>query len=125
MYQLAGEGRPGRLVQDSVYYWAQKNNIPVYCPALTDGSLGDMLYFFSYSHSPGLSIDIVADIRHAWVPRIPPPPPPHAHNHVSLLQALRLGLTPAACPALHTMLVSDAGTASSCSLTARTGQQQV
>lgn len=49
--------------EDSVYYWAQKNGIPVYCPALTDGSLGDMLYFFSYSNSPGLSIDIVADIR--------------------------------------------------------------
>ncbi|KAF0560680.1 Deoxyhypusine synthase [Gigaspora margarita] len=24
---------------DSIYYWAYKNNIPVYCPALTDGSL--------------------------------------------------------------------------------------
>jgi len=23
--------------EDSVYYWAQKNGIPVYCPALTDG----------------------------------------------------------------------------------------
>ena len=67
-------------MQDSVYYWAQKNGIPVYCPALTDGSLGDMLYFFSYSHSPGLSIDIVADIRHASVPNIPK----QAHKHVSL-----------------------------------------
>ena len=47
---------------DSIYYWAYKHQIPVYCPGLTDGSLGDMLYFHSYK-SPGLVIDIVADIR--------------------------------------------------------------
>ncbi|KAM4678473.1 deoxyhypusine synthase isoform 2-T2 [Discoglossus pictus] len=47
---------------DSVYYWAQKNNIPVFSPALTDGSLGDMLYFHSYKN-PGLRLDIVEDIR--------------------------------------------------------------
>ena len=35
-----------------------KNNIPVLCPALTDGSLGDMIYFHSYK-KPGLIIDIV------------------------------------------------------------------
>lgn len=29
----------------SVYYWAYKNNIPVFCPAITDGSIGDMLFF--------------------------------------------------------------------------------
>ncbi|KAJ1731874.1 Deoxyhypusine synthase [Coemansia biformis] len=47
---------------DSIYYWAYKNNIPVYCPAITDGSLGDMLYFHSY-RSPGLVVDVVQDIR--------------------------------------------------------------
>lgn len=26
---------------DSVYYWAWKNNIPVFCPAITDGSIGE------------------------------------------------------------------------------------
>jgi len=31
--------------ESSVAYWAYKNNIPIFCPALTDGSLGDMLYF--------------------------------------------------------------------------------
>ena len=25
---------------DSIYYWAWKNNIPVFCPALTGGSAG-------------------------------------------------------------------------------------
>ena len=43
---------------DSVYYWAHKNNIPVYCPALTDGSLGDMIYFHSFKN-PGLVLDLV------------------------------------------------------------------
>jgi len=47
---------------DSVYYWTHKNNIPVFCPGLTDGSLGDMIYFHSYQ-SPGLVIDLVEDIR--------------------------------------------------------------
>ncbi|KAJ3309116.1 hypothetical protein HDV04_000491 [Boothiomyces sp. JEL0838] len=47
---------------DSIYYWAYKHNIPVYCPALTDGSLGDMIYFHSFKN-PGLIIDIASDIR--------------------------------------------------------------
>ncbi|KAI9450998.1 Deoxyhypusine synthase [Lactarius psammicola] len=38
------------------------NNIPVFCPALTDGSIGDMIYFHSFK-SPGLVLDIVGDIR--------------------------------------------------------------
>jgi deoxyhypusine synthase len=47
---------------DSVYYWAYKNNIPVFCPAITDGSVGDMLYFHSFKN-PGLIVDLVGDIR--------------------------------------------------------------
>jgi deoxyhypusine synthase len=47
---------------DSVYYWAYRNHIPVFCPALTDGSIGDMLYFHNYKRE-GLVLDIVADIR--------------------------------------------------------------
>nr|XP_045235827.1 deoxyhypusine synthase isoform X2 [Macaca fascicularis] len=43
---------------ESVYYWAQKNHIPVFSPALTDGSLGDMIFFHSYKN-PGLVLDIV------------------------------------------------------------------
>lgn len=50
--------------ESSVYYWAWKNDIPVFCPALTDGSLGDMLFFHTYKASPRmLTIDIVQDIR--------------------------------------------------------------
>jgi len=48
----------------SIYTWAARNDIPVFCPALTDGSLGDMLYFHSYRAAPAqLTLDIVRDIR--------------------------------------------------------------
>lgn len=58
--------RLGKEIADesSVCYWAYKNDIPVFCPALTDGSLGDMLYFHTFRSSPRqLRIDIVEDIR--------------------------------------------------------------
>ncbi|XP_054157928.1 probable deoxyhypusine synthase isoform X2 [Oppia nitens] len=48
--------------EESILYWAARNQIPVFCPALTDGSLGDMIYFHTY-RNPGLVIDIVQDIR--------------------------------------------------------------
>ncbi|KAM8724208.1 deoxyhypusine synthase-like [Acanthopagrus schlegelii] len=46
---------------ESVCYWAYKNNIPVFSPALTDGALGDVLFFFS-ADNPGLIVDITQDI---------------------------------------------------------------
>lgn len=48
--------------EESVYYWAAKNKIPVFCPALTDGSMGDMLFFHSYKKERFI-VDIVRDIR--------------------------------------------------------------
>ncbi len=48
--------------ETSIYYWAAKHNIPVYCPAITDRSFGDMVYFHSIKN-PGLIIDLVSDIR--------------------------------------------------------------
>jgi deoxyhypusine synthase len=56
--------RLGKEINDteSIYYWANKNNIPVFCPALTDGSIGDMLYFFSFKH-PEFKLDVVRDMK--------------------------------------------------------------
>ncbi|KAG1755730.1 Deoxyhypusine synthase-domain-containing protein [Suillus lakei] len=61
--------------EESVYYWAYKNDIPVFCPALTDGSLGDMIYFHSFrnpwadigycSRHPGIE-RIVQKIKESW-----------------------------------------------------------
>lgn len=48
--------------KESIYYWAYKNGIDVYCPAITDGSLGDMIHFFMYKH-PDFKMDIAADIH--------------------------------------------------------------
>jgi len=55
--------RLGKEINDerSVYYWCYKNDIPVYCPAITDGSIGDMVFFHSVRR-PGFVIDIVQDI---------------------------------------------------------------
>ncbi|KAL0271728.1 UNVERIFIED_CONTAM: hypothetical protein PYX00_008723 [Menopon gallinae] len=47
---------------ESVYYWAAKNKIPVFSPAITDGSLGDMMFFHGFK-SPGLVMDILSDLR--------------------------------------------------------------
>nr|CAG28993.1 deoxyhypusine synthase [Heliotropium indicum] len=57
--------RLGKEINDesSYLYWAYKNNIPVYCPGLTDGSLGDMLYIHAIRKDPGLVVDVVKDIR--------------------------------------------------------------
>lgn len=56
--------RMGTEINDesSVLYWAAKNKIPIFCPALTDGSVGDMLYFHSYKRN-GFVLDINQDIR--------------------------------------------------------------
>ncbi|GAA5820061.1 hypothetical protein JCM11251_005467 [Rhodosporidiobolus azoricus] len=57
--------RLGQEIDDesSILYWAHKNQIPVFCPALTDGSLGDMIYFHTYKTETPLNVDIVGDIR--------------------------------------------------------------
>lgn len=70
--QLNGETiTPGKIVwkigekinnPESIYYWAWKNKIPVYCPSITDGALGDNIYFSLFKNS-GLKIDIVEDMK--------------------------------------------------------------
>ncbi|MDD5191708.1 MAG: deoxyhypusine synthase [Candidatus Nanoarchaeia archaeon] len=46
--------------KQSIYYWCYKNNIPVYCPAIMDGSLGDMIYFYRFKNNR-FKLDIVED----------------------------------------------------------------
>lgn len=62
---------PSRLVwalgeaignKDSICYWAFKNKIPIFCPAITDGALGDNIYFFSFKREDFV-LDVVADMR--------------------------------------------------------------
>ncbi len=48
--------------EDSILYWAAKNDIPVFSPAITDGAIGDVIFFHSYK-TPGFVLDLVEDIR--------------------------------------------------------------
>ncbi|MED6222553.1 hypothetical protein PIB30_065514 [Stylosanthes scabra] len=59
--------RLGKEINDesSYLYWAYKNNIPVFCPALTDGSIGDMLYFHTF-RNPGLIVDIMQGFSYSF-----------------------------------------------------------
>ena len=47
--------------KESILYWASKNKIPVFCPALTDGSFGDMIFFIKQSN-PDFLVDISEDM---------------------------------------------------------------
>ncbi len=54
------EENMGEEKERSVLYWAYRNDIPVFCPAITDGSIGDMLYFYT-KNGGNLKIDIAGD----------------------------------------------------------------
>jgi len=45
--------------EESIYYWCYKNDIPVFCPAITDGGIGDVLFTNSYKND--LYIDVIED----------------------------------------------------------------
>ena len=47
---------------DSICYWAWKNKIKIYCPAITDGALGDNIYFFKFKN-PDFKLDVSDDIK--------------------------------------------------------------
>ena len=44
----------------SILYWSHKNKIPIFCPAITDGAVGDVLYFQDYKES-GFIVDVAKD----------------------------------------------------------------
>jgi deoxyhypusine synthase len=48
--------------KSSIYYWANKNKIPIYCPNITDGAIGDNIYFFKFKY-PDFKIDITEDVK--------------------------------------------------------------
>lgn len=48
--------------EESILYWAYKNNIPVFCPALMDGAFGDQVYFLK-QRCPEFQIDVAGDMK--------------------------------------------------------------
>ncbi len=45
---------------NSILYQAYKNNVPIFCPAITDGSFGFHLYLFQQKHKDFI-VDVVQD----------------------------------------------------------------
>ena len=48
--------------KESICYWAWKNKIRIYCPAITDGAIGDNIYFFKYKKSDFI-VDLAEDAK--------------------------------------------------------------
>ncbi len=48
--------------ENSILYQAAKSNVPVFCPAITDGSFGFHLYLFQQDHKDFM-IDIISDFK--------------------------------------------------------------
>eukprot|EP01061_Rhynchopus_euleeides_P037726 TRINITY_DN6464_c0_g2_i1.p2 TRINITY_DN6464_c0_g2~~TRINITY_DN6464_c0_g2_i1.p2 ORF type:complete len:337 (+),score=143.74 TRINITY_DN6464_c0_g2_i1:55-1011(+) len=55
--------RLGKEIGDgtSLYNQCHAHGVPVFCPSLSDGSIGDMLYFHAFKE-PGLVLDSAADL---------------------------------------------------------------
>ena len=49
--------------ENSVLYWAARNDIPIYCPGFVDGALGDHFYFFNKKMKDKIVIDQAADVE--------------------------------------------------------------
>jgi len=54
----------GEKINDekSICYWAWKNKIRLFCPTITDGSVGDIMYVFRHKN-PGFKIDVIEDTK--------------------------------------------------------------
>ncbi len=48
--------------EDSILYQAAKNNVPIFCPAITDGSFGFHLFMFQQKHDDFI-VDVVKDFK--------------------------------------------------------------
>lgn len=46
---------------ESLYHWAARNRIPAFCPAITDGALGDLIYLHRFKR-PEFAVDVAGDI---------------------------------------------------------------
>jgi deoxyhypusine synthase len=54
----------GEKINDSqsICYWAWKNSVRIFCPAISDGAIGDNIYFFKLNN-PDFEIDLTEDIK--------------------------------------------------------------
>src|SRR3989344_180799 len=48
--------------KNSICYWAWKNSVRIFCPAISDGAIGDNIYFFKLNN-PEFEMDLTEDIK--------------------------------------------------------------
>ncbi|NOX72029.1 MAG: deoxyhypusine synthase [Candidatus Micrarchaeota archaeon] len=54
----------GKTIDDdnSIMKWATKNDIPIFCPGITDSSIGLQMFFFKQDH-PDFAVDVTGDMK--------------------------------------------------------------
>jgi deoxyhypusine synthase len=57
---LSASALPTEPLADSFVHQCSRAKVPLFCPALTDGSMGDMIFFYNFKN-PGLVVDPVLD----------------------------------------------------------------
>lgn len=71
LYQQKNRWTPSELLyevgsmlddENSILYQASRANVPIFCPAITDGALGFHLYLFQQNH-PDFIIDVIQDFK--------------------------------------------------------------
>jgi len=60
IYELGREMERLDNKEESILYWAYKNDIPIFCPALTDGTIGNFMYVEMIKRKD-FYIDIIRD----------------------------------------------------------------
>ena len=60
IYELGKEMERLETKEESVIYWAYKNNIPIFCPGFTDGTFGHFMYY-EFINKKDFYIDIISD----------------------------------------------------------------
>jgi len=51
-----------KLPEESFLHWCNANNIPVFCPGITDGAIGMQMYFFKQEHAD-FAMDVTKDMK--------------------------------------------------------------
>jgi len=51
-----------KLPEESFLHWCSKNNIPIFCPGITDGAIGLQMHFFKQEH-PDFVMDVTKDMK--------------------------------------------------------------
>ncbi len=51
-----------KLPKESFLHWCSKNNLPIFCPGITDGAIGLQMHFFK-QENPDFVMDVTKDMK--------------------------------------------------------------